>query len=87
MRQDLGMTTSNEVWEAITRLTPRGEWLSLAALYDIVSRDVTLSPEDELAISAKNRSPRWKRTTRNALQRHKLMGDIEWDGAGRYRLP
>jgi hypothetical protein len=81
------MLSSEEAWTALAQNAPRGEWLSIADVYAVVQRSVVLHAEDEPPISPTNRSPRWKRTIRNALQRRKALGQIEWDGAGRYRLP
>jgi hypothetical protein len=81
------MLTSAETWAAIASKAPSGTWLTLADIYDVVRENSTLDPVDESRMSARSRSPRWKRTVRNVLQRKKQTGAIEWDGAGRYRLP
>lgn len=81
------MLTSAQAWEALASEAPRGEWLSITQLYEIVERNVSLEEADARPISTSNSSPRWKRTVRNALQRRKALGQIEWDGSGRYRIP
>jgi hypothetical protein len=80
------MLTSAEAWDALRSNAPRGEWMTIADVYAIVRANVALTPDDERAIAPSNRSERWKRTVRNALQRRKALGEVQWDGAGRYRL-
>lgn len=80
------MLKSREAWQAIDGYAPRGEWLPLNDLYDLVREHVSLDDSDLSSISNKRVSARWKRTVRNALQRAKADGSVEWDGKGRYRL-
>jgi hypothetical protein len=80
------MLTSKEAWELVSERAPRGEWMALTAIYDIVERGAQLDAEDRMPLTDRNRSPRWKRTVRNALQKQKTAHAIEWDGSGRYRL-
>lgn len=79
--------TSQQAWDAYAQSAPRGQWLSLSEIYEAVRRNAVISDDDERPMSSANRSPRWKRTVRNTLQRRKASGDVEWDHAGRYRLP
>jgi hypothetical protein len=88
LRNDWCVLTTSEAWRVIAERLPRGVWVPLKDVYDTVSRHAVLDDRD-FAPEAKRRSsaPRWKRTIRNALQRHKAIGDIEWNGEGRFRLP
>lgn len=87
MGHDLEMLTSKAVWEVIAGHAPRGEWLTSAQIYSVVEDHGNLDASDRVAVSEKSASPRWKRTVRNALQRQKQAGGIEWDGKGKFRLP
>lgn len=79
--------TSQQAWNAYSESAQRGQWLTLSEIYEMVRSKVALDEHDQQPMSASNRSPYWKRTVRNALQRRKQRGDVEWDRAGRYRLP
>jgi hypothetical protein len=83
----MDVLNSQQAWDGLLAGARRGEWLPIAEVYAIVQRSVTLDADDERPISPTNSSPRWKRTVRNALQRRKVLGDIEWDRRGKYRLP
>lgn len=80
------MLSSGEAWRIIDERAPRGEWLPLTKLYELVGSCTDFDGADLRALSAKNSSPRWKRTVRNALQRKKVSGAVAWDGQGRYRF-
>jgi DNA mismatch endonuclease, patch repair protein len=81
-----GMLSSGEAWSILNDHAPRGEWLPLRSLYEIVQSHAKLDSADQTAMSGQNRSPRWKRTVRNILQRKKSAGVVEWDHDGRYRF-
>jgi len=57
------------------------------AIYDIVLGRLKIDDEDLEPQAPGQATPKWKRNVRNVLQRRKGKGDIEWDGAGMYRLP
>jgi DNA mismatch endonuclease (patch repair protein) len=80
------MLSSREAWRILDEYSPRGDWLSLAEIYEIIQSRTELDSADRSAMSERNRSPRWKRTVRNVLQRKKSVGAVEWDGKGRYRF-
>lgn len=80
------MLNSKIAWQVLIQKAPAGQWLSLDQVYDIVEAAVELDDADRAGVSAKSVSPRWKRTVRNLLQRKKTLGEVEWDGAGRFRF-
>jgi len=81
------MLNSEAVWRILTEHAPRGDWLGLDELYALVSEHASLDANDNVAVSTKSGSPRWKRTVRNVLQRKKSAGALEWESGGRFRLP
>lgn len=80
------MLNSKTAWSVISEKAPRGEWIGLDRIYAIVEAGATLDNGDRVGISDKSASPKWKRTVRNVLQRKKSLGEIEWDGQGRFRF-
>lgn len=80
------MLKSRDVWQIFQTHVPRGEWVDLSDLYDVVRKHGQLGQDDLAAISARTSTPHWKRTVRNALQRGKAHGEVDWDGKGRYRF-
>jgi len=65
---------------------PKGEWISLQEVYDLVSRNAQLDKEDYEPQSPTSDLPKWKRNVRNVLQYRKRIGEIEWDGDSNYRI-
>jgi hypothetical protein len=80
------MLNSKTAWEVLTKGATKGQWLSLDQIYGIVEGGARLDDSDRAGISEKSKSPKWKRTVRNVLQRKKSLGEIEWDGSGRFRF-
>lgn len=80
------MLNSKAAWQVLVDKVPTGEWLTLDQLYAIVERDAPLDDVDRTGVSEGSKSPKWKRTVRNVLQRKKSLGEIEWDGRGKFRF-
>lgn len=80
------MTRLSDIWKCIIRMLPRKQWLGLQAVYNTVEKHLPLDAEDFEPQSPKSESPKWMRNVRNVLQYRKRTGEIEWDGAGNYRL-
>lgn len=81
-----GVTSHEELWEAVRQSLPREEWLPLALLYNRVRARCRLDDEDFLPSAPGNDVPKWKRNVRNVLQHRKQTGEVEWNRAGSYRL-
>lgn len=79
------MLTSSQAWETVRRHAPRGEWLRVARLYEIVEANVALDDPDRQSVSGGS-SARWQRTVRNALQRAKLRSEVEYERGRGFRL-
>jgi hypothetical protein len=80
------MLTSRRVWEVLQEHAPRGEWLRVAAIYELVADHVHLDDDDLAKVAATGTSARWQRTVRNALQRGKHSATIEWDNERGFRF-
>lgn len=76
-----------EIWDIIRRRIPRGRWVSLEEIYQIVKRYGNFDAEDFEPQSPTSDIPKWKRNVRNVLQYRKKTGEIQWDEAARYLLP
>lgn len=79
------MTHLPEIWQCLTRRMPRGKWIPLDLIYNIVEVNLDLDNEDFQWQSPSSSIPKWKRNVRNVLQYRKRTGEIEWDGHGKYR--
>lgn len=66
---------------------PRGQWLPIQNIYDIIQRNTTLDEEDCESEAPGSNSPRWQRNVRSVLQQRNRVGEIDWDGYDHYRLP
>lgn len=80
------MTRLPDIWKCLINKLPRKQWVDLQAIYKVVEKDLPLDNEDFEPQSPKSDIPKWMRNVRNVLQYRKGTGDIEWDGAGKYRL-
>lgn len=80
------MTTHPEIWKCITNDMPHGQWIDLRDIYNLIRAKLPLDQEDFLPQSPGSDIPKWMRTVRNVLQYRKRTGEIEWDGAGKYRF-
>ena len=76
-----------EIWEIMLTKVPRGRWIPIKEIYDVVKRYGNLDTEDFEPQSPTSNIPKWKRNTRNVLQYRKSTGQIRWDGNARYLLP
>jgi len=79
------MLNSAAAWEIVLEHAPKGVWLSVRDLYDVVAANVVLDDRDREPV-ASGTSARWNRTVRNALQRHKSAGDVEWERGKGFRF-
>ena len=75
-----------EIWDIIQRRMPRGHWVSLEEIYQMVEHYGNLDAEDFEPQSPTSDIPKWKRNVRNVLQYRKRTKDIQWDGDARYLL-
>ena len=76
----------SEIWDIIQRRMPRGCWVSLEEIYQMVKCYGNLDVEDLKPQSPISDIPKWKRNVRNVLQYRKKK-EIQWDGDARYLLP
>jgi len=76
-----------EIWEIILTYIPRGCWVSLRKVYQIVERHGSLDAEDFNPQSPISDIPKWKRNVRNVLRYRKGTRKIQWDGDAKYLLP
>lgn len=79
------MLHSHEIWNIIQSHMPRGQWISLGNIYDLVERFGNLDAEDLKPQSPTSDIPKWKRNVRNVLQRKRDI-EIQWDRNAKYRL-
>ena len=80
------MIHSDEIWDIVQSKMPRGQWISLEQMYDMVRKFGTLDDEDFEWQSPTSDVPKWKRNVRNVLQHKKLKSEIEWNKKAEYRL-
>ena len=82
------MTHLPEIWHIIQTHMPRGHWVSLREIYQIVERYGNLDAEDWNPQSPSSDLPKWQRNVRNVLQYRKGTDEIRWDeDAADYLLP
>jgi hypothetical protein len=77
---------SDQIWSILVRHMIADRWYELGELYALVEANAVITAADCEPDAPRSTSPRWQRNVRNVLQRRKTMGDLEWDGRGRYRL-
>jgi hypothetical protein len=80
------ITTQEQIWAAVVASMPRGRWVSLQEIYQLVSESVALTPEDHASEAEGASQERWQRNVRNVLQGRKATGDVLWDRAAEYML-
>ena len=73
------MTRLPQIWETIQSRMPKGQWVSLDEIYQIIERNCKLDEEDFNPQSPKSNIPKWKRNVRNVLQYRKETKEIKWD--------
>ena len=81
------MICSKDIWDIIQTKMPRGHWVSLEEIYQVVEKHWNLDAEDFHPQSPTSDIPKWKRNVRNVLQYRKSIGEILWDREARYLLP
>ncbi len=82
------MIHAQEIWDIIQIKMPRGCWISLEEIYQIVDKFGDLDHENFEWQSPTSDIPKWKRNVRNVLQRRKGKREINWDWkVARYLLP
>lgn len=79
------MIRSAQVWALLEERLTSDASLSLREIYDLVETSLPLDDGDRAGVTAASRSPRWKRTVRNAIQRRKSSGDLVVDAENRFR--
>jgi len=80
------MTRLPEIWSCIKQSLPKGQWVNLERIYEVVEINLNLDSEDFEPQSPSSDIPKWKRNVRNVLQYRKRTGDIEWDSNANYRI-
>jgi hypothetical protein len=65
---------------------PRGSWVTLSAIYELIEKSWTLDAEDYEWQSPTSNIPKWKRNVRNVLQHRRNTSDVLWNKAAKYRL-
>ena len=80
------MTHLPEIWDCIKNRMPKGQWVALDDIYNLVENTLDLDKEDHEWQSPSSDIPKWKRNVRNILQYRKNTGEIEWDRQGNYKL-
>lgn len=80
------MTHLPDIWKCLKSKLSRNQWVKLQAIYAVVEKCLPLDREDFEPQSPKSDIPKWMRNVRNVLQYRKTTGEIEWDGAGKYRI-
>lgn len=80
------MTHLPEIWSCIKLQIPKGSWIPIEDIYNSMQKNLTLDAEDFMPQSPISNIPKWKRNVRNVLQYRKNTGELEWDGAAKYRI-
>jgi len=83
----VAITSSHQIWSAILSSMPRGGWIPLPKIYELVEGSVGLTTEDHEPEAEGASQQRWQRNVRNVLQQRKAVGEILWDGEAHYMLP
>ena len=80
-------TPQASMWDVIRRHLPKGKWVTLQYIYDLVQSKINLQPDDWQPAAATTKTPRWQRNIRNILQYRKKTGEILWSGDAQYKIP
>ena len=80
------MLRQAEIWSIMRDRLPRGKWISLREIYDLVERHANFDDEDFMP-QPNSTTPKWKRNVRNVLQGRKNKGEIRWNHDAGYFLP
>ncbi len=81
------MIHHSKIWDIIRMHMPRGQWVSLDDIYQMVRKYGNLDDEDFKPQSPISDIPKWKRNVRNVLQLRKGKGEIRWGKDAKYLLP
>ena len=76
-----------EIWEIIQKYMPRGMWIHIHKIYEMVDKHSDLDDEDFYPQSPTSNIPKWKRNVRNVLQYRKETKELKWNGDKYYLLP
>ena len=74
------------IWSCIKKRMPRGKWVDIGDIYDLIEKNNSLDEEDFEWQSPSSSIPKWMRNVRNVLQYRKSKGEIEWNGQRGYKL-
>ncbi len=80
------MTRLLEICSCIKQYLPKGQWVNLETIYELIKTNLKLDLEDFEPQSPSSDIPKWKRNVRNVLQYRKRIGDIEWENDAKYRI-
>ena len=74
------------MWDLIRHRLPKGEWVGLQDIYNLIKKEIVLVSDDFEPTAATTTTPRWQRNVRNILQ-HRKDKEIVWSGDARYMIP
>jgi hypothetical protein len=81
-------TKQSVMWNLMCRCLPKGEWIGLQDIYNLIEKEIDLVPDDFEPAVATATPPRWQRNVRNILHyRKEYTKEIEWSGDARYMMP
>ncbi len=80
------MTHLPTIWTCIQEKIPRGVWVDIEEIYNLIKNNISLDDEDFEWQSPTSNIPKWKRNVRNVLQYRKKTGEITWDGKANYKI-
>jgi len=75
------------MWDLIRHRLPKGEWVGLQDIYNLIEKEIDLVSDDFEPAAATTTTPRWQRNIRNILQYRKGNEEIVWSGDARYMMP
>jgi len=75
---------ADEIWEILEYRAPKGQWVELTEIYQIIQEEGKLSEDDWFPSAPENTQPKWKRNVRNVLQKQKRDGKVKWKMTGLY---
>ena len=80
------MTRLPTIWACIKEKMPRGVWIDIEDIYNLIKNNISLDDEDFEWQSPTSDIPKWKRNVRNVLQYRKSRKKIQWNGDRKYRI-
>ena len=75
------------MWDLIRHRLPKGEWVGLQDIYNLIEKEIDLVSDDFEPAAVTTTTPRWQRNIRNILQYRKGTEKIVWSGDARYMMP